>query len=63
MGFVGEIIIEIVILSVAGILFSWIFWRLTRNKMSFGDFLAKYGEVLAYVGVALVTILVIYSSN
>ena len=53
-----EIIVETVLLLVFGFLFSFITWRIVRGKVDFGEFLNRYGEMLAYAGLLLVAVIV-----
>jgi hypothetical protein len=53
-----EIILEIVMVSGAAIVFSHIAWRLSSRKLTFGDFLQKYGELIGYV--ALLALVLIF---
>ena len=56
---VVEIIGQTVILIITGTIFSFIIWKLKSPKMTYGEFLNKYGEILAYAGLFLILIIVI----
>ena len=56
MEFITEIFFQIVILFTFGLLTSYIVWKLKKKKTDFGEFLNKYGEMLAWAGFAVVGI-------
>jgi hypothetical protein len=56
---VVEIIGQTLILVVTGTIFSFTIWELKSPSMTFGEFLNKYGEMLAYAGLFLILIIVI----
>ena len=57
MNFIIETLGEIVVLIVIGAVFSFIVWKLKRRKTDFGEFVARYGEMLAYAGVVFIVII------
>ena len=57
MNFIIETLGEIVVLIVIGACFSFIVWKLKRRKTDFGEFVARYGEMLAYAGVVFIVII------
>lgn len=56
MEFITEIFFQIVILVTFGLLTSFIVWKLKKGKTDFGEFLNKYGEMLAWVGFLIVAV-------
>jgi hypothetical protein len=54
MTFIGEIFGQIIILVISGTICSFLVWKLKRKKTDFGDFLNRYGEMLAYAGLLFI---------
>lgn len=61
MKFVEEIAWQIIILGVIAPVFSFLVWKLKGGKMTFGNFLNKYGEMLAYAGIIIIALIVALS--
>lgn len=53
-----KLIAQIIILFVSALMFSFIVWKLKKRKITFGEFLNKYGEVLAYAGLVFIALAV-----
>ena len=58
MKFIEEIFWQAIILLVIGLAMSFLVWKLKRSKTDFGDFLNKYGEMLAYAGILLIALVI-----
>ena len=58
MKFIEEAFWTIVILGTAAIAMSFLVWKLKGSKMDFGDFLNKYGEMLAYAGLLFIALVI-----
>lgn len=58
MKFVEEIAWQIIILGVIAPAFSFLVWKLKGGKMTFRNFLNKYGEMLAYAGIVIIALIV-----
>ena len=61
MKFVEEIAWQIIILGVIAPVFSFLVCKLKGGKMTFGNFLNKYGEMLAYAGIIIIALIVALS--
>jgi hypothetical protein len=59
MEFIGEIFWQIIILGTLALAVSFVVWKLKGSKMDFGDFLNKYGELLAYAGLLFIALIII----
>jgi hypothetical protein len=57
MSFIGEILGEVIIVLICGMSFSFIVWKLRRKKTDFGEFVSKYGEMLAYGGIIFIALI------
>lgn len=53
-----EILVEIILVTIAGLIFSYLFWIMGPRKISYGEFLNKYGYGLAYLGLLIVALIV-----
>lgn len=62
MDFIIETSVLIVIVVIFGLGISYLVWRLKGQKTEFGEFVNKYGEMLAWLGIIL-TALIIASFN
>jgi len=58
MSFITEVFGQIIILLISGMIFSFIIWKLKRRKTDFGEFLNKYGEMLAYAGLLFIGLII-----
>jgi hypothetical protein len=59
MEFMTEMLAQVIILIIAGIVFSFIIWKLKKRNVDFGNFLNKYGEMLAYAGLLFIAFIII----
>ena len=53
-----EIIGQVIFVLVIGTMSSFIIWKFKKRKVSFGEFLNKYGELLAYAGLLFIAVIV-----
>lgn len=53
-----EIIGQLIIILAIGTIFSFIIWKFKKRKTDFGEFLNKYGELLAYAGLLVIVVIV-----
>lgn len=58
MGFLIEVLTQIVVLFVSGTVFAFFIWKLLRGKKDFGEFVNKYGEMLAYGGLLFIVLII-----
>jgi hypothetical protein len=58
MTLIVEILGQAAILLISGAIFSFIVWKLRRTKMDFGEFVGKYGEILAYGGLFFIALII-----
>lgn len=58
MKFLEEIAWQVVILGAIAPAISFLVWKLKGGKMTFGTFLSKYGELLAYAGILIIALIV-----
>lgn len=56
MEFLGEVAVQIIFLMTIGALTSFIIWKIKGGKKDFGEFLNRYGEMMAYVGLAIIVL-------
>lgn len=59
MDFFLEVVVQVVGVAVLGAATSFVVWRLKGRGESFGEFLEKYGEMLAYAGLFVVVIVLV----
>ena len=58
MKIIEEVFWQAVILLTIGVAISFLVWKLKGSKTDFGDFLNKYGEMLAYAGILLIALVI-----
>jgi hypothetical protein len=54
MELLGELTVQIIFLIIIGALTSFIIWKIKGGKKDFGEFLNKYSEMMAYVGLFII---------
>jgi hypothetical protein len=60
MSFIVGFFVQIVILFISATIFSFIVWKLKRGKTDFGEFVNKYGEMLAYAGLLFIALTIAF---
>jgi hypothetical protein len=58
MKFIEEVFWQAVIILTIGSAISFLVWKLKGSKMHFGDFLNRYGEILAYASILFIALVV-----
>jgi len=58
MELIENIFWQIILIAISGMIFSFVVWKFMRSKMDFGDFLSKYGEMLAYAGLLFIVLII-----
>lgn len=53
-----DIIGQIILVLILGTMFSFIIWKFKKRESNFGEFLNKYGELLAYGGLLFIVVVV-----
>lgn len=61
MDIIGTIIVEVLALFIVGIPATYFIWKLGKKKLSFGDFLTKYGYGIAWISLLIIVIIVAYA--